>query len=366
MKKLVSAAAVLTAAALVLSACAPADSDTPTDPDASTKDLGTVTLALTSPTWSAGYAPFAVAQELGYFEEEGVKVDFVLTQGGSAAATQVAQGGADIGTVSPEPIMVGEATDKGLELVTFYNLYRKSIFSVRAPESTGITSISDLEGKRVGVPSLAAVGVNILVANLQQEGLTIDDVTLIEIGAGPQAVSAVEAGAVDAVASDDVMFAQLGNAGVTMIDLSAADIASLMSNGLVTSRDTLAERGDALAAVGRAMAKATLFTVTNPEAAINILWSAYPETKAADVDDATAMQRALSVLEARIERLRLEDGGQWGGFPDGAYAASVDFALSTGLIPSEIDPEILYTDEFVDFYSDFDTDAVVAQANEAK
>lgn len=365
MKKLISVVSAATAAALVLAACAPSEPEAAPEPGAP-QDLGEITLALTSPTWSAGYAPFAVAQELGYFEEEGVKVKFVLTEGGSAAATQVAQGGADVGTISTEPIMVGEATGKGLELVSFYNLYRKSIFSVRAPESAGIDSIADLKGKRVGVPSLAAVGVNILVANLQQEGLTRDDVTLIEIGAGPQAVAAVEAGSVDAVASDDVMFAQLGNAGVKMVDLSAADISSLMSNGLVTTRDKLVERGDALAAVGRAMAKATLFTVTNPEAAITLLWQGYPETKAADVDDATAMKRALSVLNARIERLQLEDGGQWGGFPEGAYAASVEFALGTGLITAEIDPDTLFSNDFVEFYNDFDAAAVTAQADEAK
>jgi NitT/TauT family transport system substrate-binding protein len=365
MKKLISAVGIAAAAALALSACAPAESDESPGGDGAA-DLGSITLALTSPAWSAGYAPFAVAEQLGYFDDEGLGVDFVLTEGGSAAATQVAQGGADVGTVSTEPIMVGEATGKGLELVSFYNLYRKSIFSVRAPESSGIASIDDLKGKRVGVPSLAAVGVNILVANLQQEGLTRDDVTLIEIGAGPQAVAAVEAGAVDAVASDDVMFAQLGNAGIDMVDLSAADIASLMSNGLVTSRATLEERGDALAALGRAMAKATLFTVTNPEAAIRLLWESHPETKSADVDDETAMKNALAILNARIERLELEDGGQWGGFPEGAYAASVAFALDTGLITSEIDPESLYTNEFADFYNDFDADAIVAQAAESE
>lgn len=365
MKKFFAGTALVAAVALALTGCA-APAPEPDDSGDGAPNIGRVTLALTSPTWSAGYAPFAVAESLGYFEEEGVDINFILTSGGSDAATQVAQGAADIGTISTEPIMVGEATDKGLDIVSFYDLYRQSIFSVRAPEGSGITDIADLEGKKVGVPSLAAVGVNILVANLQLAGLTRDDVTLIEIGAGGQAVAAVQNGGVDAVASDDVMFALLDNAGTPMVDLTSGDTSSLMSNGLAATRTSVSERPEMLQAVGRAIAKATLFTVTNPEAAIEILWASYPETKAQDVSDDEAMTQALAVLNARIKALQLEDGARWGEFPEGAYQASVDFAVSTGLIPQEIDADTLYTNEFVDFFNDFDAAAVEEQATSAE
>jgi NitT/TauT family transport system substrate-binding protein len=115
------------------------------------------------------------------------------------------------------------------------------------------------------------------------------------------------------------------------------------------------------------MAKATLFTVTNPEAAIRMLWEAHPETKTASVSDEEAMELALAVLDARIKALELGSGEtQWGAFPDGAFQASVDFAFETGLIPKEIDADTLFTNEFADFYNDFDAAEVEAAAESAE
>lgn len=322
-----------------------------------------LTVAITTPSWSAGLAPFAVAEKEGYFKAEGLKVKYVLTAGGAAALTQVGAGTAQIGTISTEPMAIGASKDPKFGLQSFYNYGRRSIFAVQTTGRSGITTIAGLKGKRVGVPSLAAVGVNVLQATLQTAGLTVKDVTLIAIGAGQQAVTAVQTGRVDAVASDEVMFSQLKNAGIPMVNLTTAGTASLLSLGMVAEKSDIAKRSDVYGKFGRAISKATLFSVTNPEAAIRILWKAYPETKPSGMSDDTAMEQALVILRARLERTSLESPtAKWGEFPAGAYAKSIAFATSTGLIKTAVDPEKLYTNSLVSAFNDFDAAAVQKQA----
>ena len=61
-------------------------------------------------------------------------------------------------------------------------------------------------------------------------------------------------------------------------------------------------------------------------------WALHPETKPGGVDDASAMQQALTILKAFIPNLLTGVGERWGEYPPGALEGSVQFALDNGLI----------------------------------
>ena len=89
MKKLIIAILTLAFAVLPLAACA-ADKD----------ELETVRVS--EVTHSIFYAPMYAADALGYFEEEGLKIELTNAGGADAVMAAVLSGGADIGFCGPE------------------------------------------------------------------------------------------------------------------------------------------------------------------------------------------------------------------------------------------------------------------------
>lgn len=102
-----------------------------------------VTLAyigMTASNW-----PGLVAQEKGYFKDEGIDVDWIQTGQSSKSAQQVAAGVADIGSSSM--VDTFRAIDGGGDLKIFANSLAQGTFSLVAAPT--IHSYADLKGKRV-------------------------------------------------------------------------------------------------------------------------------------------------------------------------------------------------------------------------
>jgi NitT/TauT family transport system substrate-binding protein len=114
----------------------------------------------------------------------------------------------------------------------------------------------------------------------------------------------------------------------------------------------------------------TLFAMTNPEAAIRILWDVYPQTRATGKDEATALRDDRLTLEARIKNWRYEpvDGKRWGDNVERNYQTYLDWLLAQGVIKVKTEAKDVITNELLDDVNKFDADAVrtAAKAYKAK
>ena len=54
------------------------------------------------------------------------------------------------------------------------------------------------------------------------------------------------------------------------------------------------------------MTKALVFTTDDPEAAVRIFWEEFPNTKPANVDDATALKNSVHIMKRFLE-MALQD-----------------------------------------------------------
>ena len=126
-----------------------------------------------------GHAPLIVAQEIGAFAEEGLDVEFVPPADANIPPKLVAAGQADI-AITYQPQFY-QQIDQKLPLMRVATLIDRPLATLTALSDSGIKSIADLKGRRIGYGS-GDIEVAELAAILKTAGLTLDDVQMINVG----------------------------------------------------------------------------------------------------------------------------------------------------------------------------------------
>lgn len=140
------------------------------------------------------HGPLVVAQERGYFAEEGLAVELVAPADPNDPPKLVAAGQAEL-AVSYQPqfqIQVAE----GLPLVRIGTLVATPLNAVVVLADSGIETVADLAGRRIGY-SVGGFEDALLGAMLEQTGHRLDDVELVNVNFSLS--PALIAGQVDAV-----------------------------------------------------------------------------------------------------------------------------------------------------------------------
>ncbi|MBG6217045.1 NitT/TauT family transport system substrate-binding protein [Arthrobacter sp. CAN_A6] len=144
------------------------------------------------------YLPTTLADELGYYEEEGLDVDLQDLQGGSKALTAMIGGSTDVTSGYYEHTIQMQAKNQPVKAFVNMNLSSGLALVVSEKNKDTIKTIADLEGKNVGVTSPGSSTDMFVKYLLSQNGMEIDAAAVSAIGAGSSAVAAVEQGQVDA------------------------------------------------------------------------------------------------------------------------------------------------------------------------
>ncbi len=313
-------------------------------------------------TISSGAAPFAVATRMGWFREDGIGVTLVPLAGSSDCVKTVASKGIPFALASIEPHAVARL--QGVKAKTFYTAYQGNIFRLAVPADSSIQKIADLKGKTIGVISMGG-GVLFAQALVAMAGLDQEkDIKIVVAGEAAQTAAMLRTRQVDALSQFDTQYAMVENAGVKLRLLDAKEIEHYPGNGFLALEETLRSRRKDAIALARGYAKGTIFTISNPEAAVRILYEVFPEVKPTGKDETTAARDEAKVLQARIPNWRLEKGGvkRWGESSEANYAAYLDFLLKWGVINGKIDAQDLITNELIDEINRFDSSKIVDDA----
>ncbi|WP_404445948.1 ABC transporter substrate-binding protein [Microbacterium marinum] len=139
----------VTAGALALSACAGTTSTTPAGSDDDFEPLTEISLQL---QWlpQAQFAGYYVAQEMGYFEEEGFDSVDILPSGGDIVPQDALAAGDVDFAVAWVPKVLGTIETSGVELTDIAQVFQRSGTTQVSWKGDGITSVGDFEGKRIG------------------------------------------------------------------------------------------------------------------------------------------------------------------------------------------------------------------------
>ncbi len=158
------------------------------------------------------YLPLTIAEQRGYFKDEGLDVEISDFAGGSRALQAVVGGSADVCSGAFEHTI--SLQNKGQSFCAF-------VLQGRAPQIVlaisskleGYKTPADLKGKKIGVTAPGSSTNMMVNFFLSKHGLKPTDVSIIGVGAAAGAVAAMRAGQIDAISNLDPVITTLERAG---------------------------------------------------------------------------------------------------------------------------------------------------------
>jgi len=155
------------------------------------------------------YLPLSIAEQLGYFKDEGLDVKIADFAGGSKALEAVVGGSADVCSGAFEHTIILQS--KGQFFRTFALQGRAPMIVLGASKKMGYKTPADLKGKKVGVTAPGSSTSMLVSFFLAKNGMKSSDVSFIGVGAGAGAISAVRNGQIDAISNLDPVISTLAN-----------------------------------------------------------------------------------------------------------------------------------------------------------
>ena len=280
------------------------------------------------------FAPFYVAEDKGYFAEENLAVSFDYGME-TDLLKLVGAGERQFAVASGDQVILARA--QGLPVTHILNWYRRFPVCVVSLKEKGINEANDLVGKRVGTPATEGASYIGWRALLHAEGIDEAQVNLQVIGY-TQVASLVESRVDAAVCYALNEPVQLRQAGYSIDVIYVADYANLVSNGLITNEQTIAERPELVQGLVRAMLRGLEYTIEHPDEAFAICKKYVPEI----AGDNEALQKAVLV-----ESIKFWQGDKLGHSDRAAWEESQRFLHQIGLIDAELDVGTLFTNQFV-------------------
>lgn len=280
-----------------------------------------------------------VAQDKGYFAEEGLNVE-IATPAETTANQLVGAGKAEFGVSSQE--YVTQARAEGVPIVSIAAILQHNTSGFAAPEEKKITSPKDFVGKTYGgwgQPIEDAFLKTVLAMDGVEAEDVEDEVTVVNVG---------EADFFTATKRDiDFQWIYYGWTGIEaelrdypidMIYLHELDpVLDFYTPTLITNEKLIADDPEIVERFMRAVSKGYEFAIDHPDDAAEILIEATPET---DAELIRASQEWMS------EHYR-GDAEKWGIQEDKRWFDFTDWMVEHALIETSIDVEQAFTNDFI-------------------
>lgn len=276
-----------------------------------------------------------LAQELGYYQAEGLEVEIIQPPEG-VTAQLIASGQGDIGVSYQEEVTIARSQD--IPIVAIAAIIQHNTSGFAAPSDREIRTPADFEGKTYGgwgSPAETAL----LQALMDKYGADVNKVNFINIGSADFFTSI----------ETDIDFSLIfwGWTGIEaesrQIDLNyiplKEEVATLdfYTPVLITNENSIAQKPDLIKKFMRAASKGYHYAIESPGEAARLLVKSVPEL---DPDLVKASQQYLA------EQYQA-DAARWGEMKPGVWKSYADFMFDNALINKNIDTTKAFTNQFL-------------------
>lgn len=248
--------------------------------------------------FEASNAPFLLAVERGYFSDEGLNVTVDAGEGSSAVITRIASGRYQFGFGDINTMIEFNSRNPNDQQRMVYMIYSGAPMGIVTMAGNGIEHPKDLEGRDVGAPVndtayrlfpvlASALDIDATLVNFDNVSPNLREPMLYR-------------GQVDAImsfpASSYVNLLELGADPEDILVMNYSDYGiSLYGNGVIVPAKLIDEEPEVVEGIVRAVNRAWMDTIQDPQAAIDAL-----VRRDSLIDSAMEMERMQFYFENQI------------------------------------------------------------------
>lgn len=181
----------------------------------------------------------------GFFAKNGLDVTITGGRGSAMAVQQISAGNVLVSRTGGTDLI--KAAVKDPSLVAIAEIFQRDLFYLVSAEGKPLRSPKDFAGKTIGLISQGGAAENLLDMMLAKDGVPADAVKRQVTGDNPGAFELMQAGRVDGFFLTQNNVQVLRNQKKAVHAWSTDEHAPAPSQVYITSRKSIAERGDALA-----------------------------------------------------------------------------------------------------------------------
>jgi NitT/TauT family transport system substrate-binding protein len=164
------------------------------------------------------YLPLTIAEQLGYFKDEGLEVRISDFAGGSAALRAVVGGSAEVVSGAYEHTISLQGKKQYFQAFVLQGRLPQIALGVSSAKAGSFKSFKDLKGMKIGVSAPGSSTHNLVKQLLTKAGLDPNkDVAIIGAGIGAGAIAAMKSGQLDAISNVDPVMTKLEMDGAIRI-----------------------------------------------------------------------------------------------------------------------------------------------------
>ena len=301
---------------------------------------------------STNFFPLVVAEELGYFAEEGVEVNLLPSDTSIPYVAFIQNGQADLAML--DPFETVNARLAGANINTVFEVMQNAPEGIAVPEASDAQSVADLVGTTVGLVSDRDRA--FLQAALATAGHSIDEVQTVVLGeSGPTLAAAMRDGTVSALAGAAPDWIALIANGIGTRLITPEELLASPANTFAMNVDDIESKREAVTGFLRAWCKGMHAVTVNRDAVAEILKKNVPEEW--EIEEAGQLFLDMSI------GMNVSVTEQCGAPQPDVWTAIQPQMKAAGGIEEIVPVEDFLNDSFMAAVNDFDRDEVAAEIN---
>lgn len=307
-----------------------------------------------------------IPQELGYFRDEGLDMEFKAISAHAALTEGIKNDSLQFAVGSPTFLLPLVAKGEPFPATQFYQYTYPFKWDWAVSEDSPIKEITDLKEKKLGVASLGTVETQIGKAMLKQRGIDPEAQSWTAVGEGATGHVALTRGDIDAMIYFDTGFGGWDAAGLKYRLLPRPnDVPQVGGFFFEALPSFIKEKRPQAVGFARGVARGTIYALENPDSAAKLFLKMFPEARVASKSDEENVQAVKTSVARRMPLWRPPDPSitKLGFIREQEWKDEVVFA---GLSDKITDVKQFFTNELIDEVNNFDVEAVKKQAREGK
>jgi putative hydroxymethylpyrimidine transport system substrate-binding protein len=306
----------------LLSACSNGNQNATNKNNGKSKDLQKVTVML---DWypNAVHSFLYVAQEKGYFKEQGLDVNIEMPSDTNDPLKLVAAGKIDIG-LSYEPEIV-IARDSNIPVKSFAAIVRHPLNVLMVPQDGPLKSPKDLTGKTVGYPSVP-LDEAIVQTMVKTDGGDPSKVKMVDVGWDliPAMATKKTDGLIGGYLNHEKLLLDKEGHPMTAFSPEKYGVPDYYELVAVAGEKALKQKPEIFKKFMAAASKGQQYVQTHPEEGLDILLK--HEDKSSPLDkqvETKSLQILLPMMDAKDHSFGYQDAAKWQNISKWLYDSKV-------------------------------------------